>query len=179
MATESLILVDSHDRELGVGEKVSTHVGAGQLHRALSVFIFNSSGQMLLQRRAAGKMLWPSFWTNTCCSHPRPGEPLLDAAHRRLREEMGFDCPLQEAFHFEYHASFENVGSENELDHVFLGRYDGKVSADPQEASEWKWVDLPSLLEEVRRHPENYTPWFKIALDRVVEASRSLPSPRA
>jgi isopentenyl-diphosphate Delta-isomerase len=165
---DRVILVDEQDRELGVMEKIAAHEQGGALHRAFSVFIVDSSGRWLLQKRAAGKYHFPGLWTNACCSHPRPGEATEDAAHRRLREELGFDCPLEERFQFVYRATSEAEGlTEHEFDHVFTGRHDGDVHPDPAEVGEIRWVEPAALEAEVRDHPEAFTPWFKIAFDRV------------
>lgn len=164
--TERLILVDEHDQPVGSVGKLEGHLGEGQLHRAFSVFIFNRKGEFLLQRRSAGKMLWPLYWTNTCCSHPREGESYQEAGQRRLREEMGFSCPLEYIGKFAYQARYQDIGSENELCSVLVGRYDGPVVANPEEAAEYAWVDFALLKERVAAHPEEYTPWFRLELER-------------
>ena len=169
MTQEILILVDENDNEIGYGEKVSCHLNDGKLHRAFSIFVFNDNNQILLQKRNKNKMLWGGFWTNTCCSHPRKGESLKEATHRRLKEEMGFDCELQEIFKFLYQARFREVGSEREVDHVFVGRYNGDVRPNPEEVMDWKWISIEDLKKDVEENPENYTPWFKISLDRVID----------
>lgn len=170
MAGEQVILVDADDREVGAMDKLAAHEKGGVRHRAFSVFVVDPQGRWLLQRRAAGKYHFPGLWTNACCSHPRPGEKTADAAHRRLREELGFDCPLAERFQFEYKAASEAEGlTEHELDHVFTGEYSGAVQPDPAEAGEVRWVEPAALEQELRAHPENFTPWFKIALERVRE----------
>jgi isopentenyl-diphosphate Delta-isomerase len=170
VAEEQVILVDEHDREIGVREKLAAHENGGIRHRAFSVFIIDPAGRWLLQRRAAGKYHFPDLWTNACCSHPRPGEDTAAAAHRRLREELGFDCPLVERFQFEYKATSAAEGlTEHELDHVFTGEHGGGVAPDPAEVGAVRWVDPAALEREVRDHPETFTPWFKIALERVRE----------
>ena len=126
-----------------------------------------------MQRRAGGKYHFPGLWTNACCSHPRPGEETAAAAHRRLGEELGFDCPLEERFRFEYRAASEAEGLvEHELDHVFTGEHGGEVRPDPGEVGEVRWVEVGDLEREVREHPEVFTPWFKIALERVRDVLR-------
>ena len=168
MAEEQVILVDEHDRELGAMEKLAAHARGGTRHRAFSVFIVDGRGRWLLQRRAAGKYHFPGLWTNACCSHPRPGEDTEAAAHRRLREELGFDCPLQERFQFEYKATSEAEGlTEHELDHVFTGVYEGELRPDPEEVGETRWVVRKDLERELREGEENFTPWFKIAFERI------------
>lgn len=166
---ENLILVDSQDKEIGTDEKINCHIGKGKLHRALSIYIFNKNNELLLQKRSRGKMLWPLYWTNTCCTHPREGETIREAANRRIKEEMGFDCNLEEFFVLEYHAQYRDVGSENEIDHVLLGRYDGPVLANPKEVEEWKFAKIEELKCDIKKNPQNYTPRFKISLDEVIE----------
>lgn len=165
---EKVILVDEKDREIGTEEKLKAHKNGGKLHRAFSVFIFNSKGEMLLQKRAKTKYHSPGLWSNACCSHPRPGETLEEAVHRRLKEEMGFDCKLKEAFSFIYRAEVGNGLTEWEFDHVWIGRFDGKPRPDIEEAEEWKWINIEELKKDIKEHPENYTPWFKIAVEKVV-----------
>lgn len=168
MAEEQVILVDAQDRPLGAMDKLAAHENGGVLHRAFSVFLFDPQGRWLLQKRAAGKYHFPGLWTNACCSHPRPGEATADAAHRRLREELGFDCPLAERFQFEYKATSAAEGlTEHELDHVFTGEYAGAVRFDPAEVGAVRWVAPAELEREVRAQPEAFTPWFKLALERV------------
>lgn len=168
MAEEQVILVDADDREVGTMGKLAAHQNGGARHRAFSVFIVDSRGRWLLQRRAAGKYHFPGLWTNACCSHPRPGEGTEAAAHRRLREELGFDCPLAERFQFEYKATSQAEGlTEHELDHVFTGVHDGEFRPDPEEVGGVRWVAPADLEREVREQPETFTPWFKLALERV------------
>ena len=168
MAEEQVILVDAEDREIGVLGKLAAHENGGVRHRAFSVFIVDPQGRWLLQRRAAGKYHFPGLWTNACCSHPRPGEATADAAHRRLREELGFDCPLTERFQFEYRATSAAEGlTEHELDHVFTGTWAGPVAPDPAEVDATRWMAPSAHDAERRAQPENFTPWFKIALERV------------
>ncbi|MGB9577160.1 MAG: isopentenyl-diphosphate Delta-isomerase [Candidatus Micrarchaeia archaeon] len=165
---EQVILVDENDRELGVGEKMEVHRN-GQLHRAFSIFVFNSDGKLLIHQRAKEKYHSGGLWTNTCCSHPRPGEKLDEAIHRRLVEEMGFDCPLKEVFSFVYQVKFENGLFEHELDHVYIGKFDGDPKPNPAEVMDWKWVDLRELRGDIKRNPDNYTYWFKEAIDKVID----------
>jgi len=164
---EEVILVDSDDRELGTTEKLRAHE-EGLLHRAFSVFIFNSDGRMLIQRRALSKYHSGGLHTNACCSHPRPGELTVDAAHRRLREEMGFDCDLDWSFSFLYEAKFENGLVESEYDHVFLGEYPGEVFPDKNEVADWRWIEPKELLRWLDEKPIEFTPWFKLSLERVL-----------
>ncbi len=165
---ERVILVDRLDREIGTEEKLKAH-REGKLHRAFSVFIFNAKGELLLQKRAATKYHSGSLWTNTCCSHPRPGESHYCAARRRLNEEMGFDCELTELFSFVYHTKLENNLFEHELDHVFVGIFDGRPIPNLKEVDDWKWMSIDSLERDVGENPDHYTYWFKLILNRVVK----------
>ncbi len=161
-------MVDADDREIGTMEKLAAHERGGVRHRAFSVFIVDPADRWLLQRRAAGKYHFPGLWTNACCSHPRPGEDVAAAAHRRLREELGFDCPLTERFRFEYQATSAAEGlTEHELDHVFTGVHGGAIQPDPAEVGATRWIDPAELEAELRAHPESFTPWFKLALEQV------------
>ncbi|MDR0282497.1 MAG: isopentenyl-diphosphate Delta-isomerase [Candidatus Peribacteria bacterium] len=148
-------------------EKLQAHQDGGQLHRAFSVVIFNWRGEILIQQRALDKYHCPGMWVNTICSHPRDGESYLDAAHRRLLEEMGFDCDLEEKFHFIYKARFDNGLTEWELDRVFVGKYDGEVIPDPGEVHDFRWISLGDLEEEMGKTPEFFAPWFKIIMERL------------
>lgn len=158
---EFVVLVTENDEELGLMEKQQAHI-AGLLHRAFSVFIFNSKGELLLQQRASDKYHSPALWTNTCCSHPRENETYLEAAHRRLQEEMGFDCDLEPKFHFIYKAKLDENLFEHELDHVFTGQFDGKIQINPEEVSAYKWISMDELIADMDSNPGQYTVWFKI-----------------
>ena len=166
---EKLVLVDENDQKIGEAEKLEAHQ-TGKLHRSFSIFVCNSRGEMLLQRRAAGKYHSGGLWTNACCGHPRPGEQTQQAARRRLREEMGFECELKEIFQFIYKVKLDRDLCEYEFDHVFFGIYEGEVTPAPEEVSEFKWVSPPALTEDVKKHPEHYTEWFKIALERALKS---------
>ena len=166
---DEVILVDADDRVLGSAEKLSVHRD-GQLHRAISVFVLNTRGEMLLQQRASDKYHSGGLLSNTCCSHPRPGEATGAAAHRRLQEEMGFDCPLEPIFSFTYRTDFGNGLIEHELDHVFLGYFDGTPSPDPAEVEAWHWMRLDAIADDMARRPEAYTYWFRHIFQRVVGA---------
>jgi isopentenyl-diphosphate delta-isomerase len=168
---EEVILVDTKDNEIATGEKMEVH-RLGKLHRAFSVFVFNSKGELMLQKRAMKKYHSPGLWSNTCCSHPKPGETTEKAAHRRLREEMDFDCELKEAFSFVYKVRFDNGLIENEFDHVFLGRFDGKPRPNPDEADDGKWINLQELKDDVAQNPKKYSYWLRVALDKVMAAQR-------
>ena len=169
---ELVVLVDESGRELGTATKLSVHV-SGRLHRAVSVFVFDGEGRALLQRRAAGKYHSGSLWSNTCCGHPRPGEPPVAAAYRRLREEIGVRCPLAPAFSFVYHTALENGLIEHEHDEVFVGRFDGTPVPCPQEVEDWSWVTADELIEDVAVHPSRYSAWFPIALRELL--ARGVP----
>lgn len=161
-----VILVDENDREIGTEEKMAAHL-AGKLHRAFSIFVFNSKGEMMLQKRDSRKYHSGGLWTNTCCSHPMPGEQLTDAIHRRLQEEMGFDCEMKEEFSFIYTAKLDKGITENEFDHVFVGKYEGKPLLNPEEAEGWKWVYPEQLQKDIKKNPEAYTQWFKTAFEKL------------
>ncbi len=168
MAEEYVILVDRDDNPVGRMEKMEAHIKA-ELHRAFSVFIFNSKGELLLQQRAGHKYHSPLLWTNTVCSHPREGETTDAAAHRRIVEEMGMDCEFEEAFTFLYKADVGQGLIEHEFDHVFIGESDIQPKINPDEVESWKYVELPWLEEDVKNNPSEYTEWFKIALAEVLE----------
>jgi isopentenyl-diphosphate Delta-isomerase len=161
-ASEELILVDELDREIGARSKSECHLGAGILHRAFSIFVFNSRNELLLQKRSVGKPLWPDYWSNTCCSHPRRGETMEEAVARRLEQELGFECPLEYLYKFKYHAQYGAVGAEHEYCWVYYGRYDGPVDVNVSEIADWRFVGVDQLEEELSLHPERFTPWFKM-----------------
>lgn len=165
---EQLILVDEHDNEIGFEEKIKAHEKGGKLHRAFSIFIFNGKGEMLLQLRSVKKHHFGGLWTNTCCSHPRKGESLEDAVHRKLEQEFGFDTELKELFSFIYKATDRKSGlTEWEFDHVFTGVYKGKPKPNPEEIDEYRWISADELKKDVENRPEVYTPWFKMALKKL------------
>ncbi len=161
---ENVVLVDERNQTIGTMDKWRAHK-EGHLHRAFSVLVFNEKNELLLQRRSATKYHTPLLWTNTCCSHPRVDENVMDAAHRRLREEMGFDCDITPLFEFLYKVEFEPGLFEHEYDHVFIGKYEGEVPFDPSEVDSVRWIDLVKLKGEVQNHPENFTYWFKHLLE--------------
>ena len=161
-----VILVNENDEQIGTMEKMEAHQ-KGLLHRAFSIFIFNSKGELLLQKRAAGKYHNAGLWTNTCCSHPFPGEPVLNAASRRLLEEMGFTTFLSPAFNFTYNATFDNGLTEHEYDHVFAGIYDGTITIDKSEVSDYCFKNIDDIESSLKMHSAKYTEWFKIALPQI------------
>ena len=170
---DRLILVDGKDHILGYEDKARCHQGNGILHRAFSIFIFNSKGQLLLQKRSANKPLWPLYWSNSVCSHPRKGEEYLEAAQRRLKEEINIRTPLHFLFTFQYQASFENIGSENELCAVFIGKSDDPVRVDPQEIAQWRFIELEELDKELQTQPYLFTPWFKMEWEKIKKNNAS------
>ena len=169
---KEVILVDKNDVEQGTMEKMEAHKNGGNLHRAFSVFVFNTKGELLLQRRALHKYHSGGLWTNTCCSHPRPGETVREAGNRRLEEEMGIKCKLIELFSFEYKAELDGGMTEWELDHVLLGLCDKEPSINEEEVIEFKYMPLDEIDEDVNKNPRNYTEWFKICFERVKLAKR-------
>lgn len=160
MLKEKVILVDDKDREIGEEEKIKAH-RTGKLHRAFSVFIFNSKNELLLQKRAKTKYHSGGLWTNTCCGHPRPGEETKKAAQRRLKEETGIACPLKKIFAFKYRIEFKNGLTENEFDHVFIGFSDKEPKQNPKEFSDLKWLNLRQIKKEIKKDPHSFTYWFK------------------
>jgi isopentenyl-diphosphate Delta-isomerase len=169
MAEEVVVLVDPKDNEVGTAPKMAAH-REGRLHRAVSVFVLNAAGEMLLQRRALGKYHSSGLWSNACCSHPRPGENPHQAARRRLKEEMGLDYTVDHLFSFIYRAELDAGLTEHELDHVYLGIGDADPVPDPEEVVDWRWVGLDELKLEMEEHPERFTAWFPLALPHVLEA---------
>ncbi len=166
MIEPQVILVDKNDQELGTMPKLLAHQ-QGQLHRAISVFIFDLDGNWVLQQRAEAKYHSSNLWSNTACSHPLPGENTIDAANRRLVEEMGIDCRLEKAFSFIYRAELDNNLIEHELDHVYIGFTSQIPHPNPDEVSAWRLVDYSVLDEDVKENPENYTEWFKLVYNKV------------
>lgn len=165
--SEELILVDENDNEIGTISKADAHDAHGTLHRAFSLFIFNSKGELLLQQRSPEKRLWGGYWSNSCCSHPRVGETLEEATHRRLADELGISADLEHVYHFTYQADFGDLGAEHELCHVYVGCSDDEVQANQSEVSEWRWISSASLDAEMAEHPARFTPWFKLEWDRL------------
>ncbi len=163
---EEVILVDDYDRQVGIGEKIQTHK-EGKLHRAFSIFIFDSAGRLLLQKRAATKYHSANLWSNTCCGHPKPAELTLAAARRRLQQEMKLTCELQEQFAFKYRAQFSNQLIENEYDHVFVGEFNGDPLPDVSEVQAWQWISIGDLRKQLQGHPDDYTYWLNLVIDRL------------
>lgn len=165
MEEEKVVLVDENDQKIGLMPKMEAHE-KGLLHRAFSVFIFNSKNELMLQQRALHKYHTPGLWANTCCSHQRDGETSLDAGKRRLFEEMGFTTNLKETTTFIYKAPFDNGLTEHELDHILIGKYEGEPNINPDEVADWKWMDLEEVKIDIMKNPSIYTAWFKIIFDK-------------
>ena len=165
MKEELVILVNENDEKIGLMPKMEAHEKA-MLHRAFSVFIFNNKNELMLQQRAADKYHSPLLWANTCCSHQRDGESNLDAGKRRLQEEMGFECDLEEKTSFIYKAPFDNGLTEHELDHIMVGYYNGNPNINPEEVAAYKWMTLEEVKNDIVNQPEIYTAWFKIIFDK-------------
>jgi isopentenyl-diphosphate Delta-isomerase len=166
--SDALILVDAADHSVGCLSKIRCHEGRGVLHRAFSLLIFNGSGQLLIHQRARSKRLWPLYWSNSCCSHPRSGESMETATQRRLHEELGLTCPLSFLFKFEYQAQFDATGAEHELCSVFIGRCTDPIIVNNHEIVAWRWISLDSLQAELTAHgARKFTPWFILEWARI------------
>ena len=164
---EHVVLVDEKDTQIGIMEKMAAHI-VPRLHRAFSIFIFNSKGEMLLQQRALTKYHSPGLWTNTCCSHPRNGESLEQATARRLKEEMGLTCDMHEVFTFIYKAPVGLGLVEHEFDHVWFGTTDDTPVVNTEEVASFKYMSLDDIASDMEAHPECYTEWFKISFEEVI-----------
>ncbi len=158
---ERLILVDENDRTVGEASKIDCHIGEGKLHRALSLHVITSDGLVLLQRRSAEKLLWPGFWSNSCCSHPRAGEDIAHAVRRRAGEELGLDVEAEFLYKFQYRAAYLDVGHENEVCSVFLAFSDARPRPNPSEIDDCHYVAIDELGGLIESDPELYTPWFR------------------
>ena len=164
---EHVVLVNEQDQQIGIMEKMAAHI-VPRLHRAFSIFIFNSKGELLLQQRALSKYHSPGLWTNTCCSHPCDGETLAQATSRRLMEEMGMQCDMHEVFTFIYKAPVGLGLIEHEFDHVWFGKSDEVPQINTEEVASWKYMRLEDLQADIKAHPELYTEWFKISFDEIL-----------
>jgi isopentenyl-diphosphate Delta-isomerase len=173
--SDALILVDAADHSVGQLSKLQCHEGRGIRHRAFSVLIFNENGDLLIQQRANTKRLWPLYWSNSCCSHPRSGETLETATQRRLREELGVGCQLQFLFKFEYHAQFDATGAEHELCSVFIGRCTDPIRINHDEIAAWRWISPEGLQEELSAPGARkmFTPWFMMEWERIWQDHRA------
>jgi isopentenyl-diphosphate delta-isomerase len=174
---EQLILVDNDDREIGFLAKADAHIGRGTLHRAFSLFVLNPAGELLLQRRANGKRLWPGYWSNSCCSHPRRGEKMDHAIRRRLHEELGMTAQLEFLFKFQYQAQYDAQFAEHELCWVYAGCSAELPRANVHEIAAWRYVTPHELQSEIDCKPETFTPWFKIEWARIVRMANELAPP--
>ncbi len=173
MKQEQVILVNKNNKRIGIEEKMKAHIDA-KLHRAFSIFVFNEKNELLLQQRAKSKYHCGGMWANTCCSHPRPSETYMQAIHRRLQEEMGFDCDLEKSFCFIYKEKFDNGLTEYEYDCVFIGHIDSKTKIKPnsEEVENYKWVNPKKLERDIIKNPEKYTVWLKIAFKKLMELKK-------
>ena len=172
-AADSLILVDEEDCTLGFLSKAQCHAGRGVLHRAFSLLIFNAAGELLIQQRSASKRLWPLYWSNSCCSHPRGSETLEAATQRRLQEELGLSCPLKFLFKFQYQAQFDATGAEHELCSVFIGRSSAPLVINVSEVADWRWISPEALQSEIADPARRFTPWFLLEWGRIWQEYRS------
>jgi isopentenyl-diphosphate delta-isomerase len=173
---DDIILVDEKDNPVGTGEKMDVHC-KGILHRAFSILIYNSKLQILLQKRAGSKYHCPGLWTNTCCSHPKPGEKLVMAAERRLKEEMGIEVPIRRTgLKFIYKVKVGEL-TEHEYDHILCGNFDGNPILNPEEADDWKWISPKDLRDDMMANPEKYTPWFALILRTIGKGAETIPVP--
>ncbi len=178
-APANLVLVDTEDREIGVASKVECHAREGKLHRAFSIFVFGSDGRVLLQQRSAAKPLWPMYWSNSCCGHPHPDEPVQAGAQRRTKEELGIACEARFLYKFRYQARYSEGFSENELCHVFESDYGGELKPDLAEIAAWRWISPDELTEEIKNYPERFTPWMKLEWAQLRHRrERGRPRPR-
>ncbi len=159
-----VVLVNEKDEEVGLENKKKAHLKEGILHRAFTIFIFNSKKQLLIQKRSKNKFLWPLSWEASCSSHPLPGEDYLTAAKKRLKRELGFSCKLKLLGRFQYQANYKNIGAEKEICALLIGKYNGKIKPNKKEIAEYKWVDLKELKKDLTKNPKKYAPWLKIAL---------------
>lgn len=168
MKEDKVILVDKKDKILNLKNKQYVHI-KGLLHRAISVFIFNKKNELMIQKRSAIKYHSSLLWANTCCGHPRYDEFILQAAHRRLKEEMGFDCLLKQKFYFTYKSKLDNGLIEHEFDYVFLGRYEGNPNINYNEVADWRWISLKKLIKEINYNKNKYVIWLRIIIDKYLD----------
>lgn len=164
-----LVIVNKSDEKIGLEDKLKCHFGKGILHRAFSIFIFNNKKQLLIQKRSKLKLLWPLYWSNSCCSHPYKDKNLIISAEKRLKRELGFSCKLKFLDKFYYHSFYKNIGSENEITSILVGKYSKEIKPNPEEVSDWKWINLDKLKKDIAKNPQKYTPWFEIALKKFIK----------
>lgn len=167
-----VVLVDENDNQTGLDDKVSAHLGEGKLHRAFTILLFNSNNETLVVQRSAEKMLWPLYWDSACASHPVESETQVGAGKRRLVEELGFTCWLDEVDKFQYKEKYGDIGSENEVCTTLIGKYDGEINLNPHEATAYKWMSIDNLKSGITENPDKYTIWFKIALNRLIKQGK-------
>ena len=159
-----LVVVNKDDEKIGLEDKLKCHLGKGILHRAFTIFIFNSKNQLLIQKRSKNKFLWPLTWEASCSSHPLQNEDYITAGKKRLKKELGFSCRLKFQDKFRYQTKYKNIGSEYEVCALLIGKYNGRVIANPKEVTDWKWVDVKTLKKDLVKNPKKYCSWLKIAL---------------
>jgi isopentenyl-diphosphate delta-isomerase len=170
---ENVILVDEQDQEVGIEEKLAAHI-QGKLHRAVSVFLFNSQKELLIQQRAFSKYHSGGLWSNTCCGHPRPEESAINAATRRLYEELGIKASLSKLFDFTYRADLDHGLIEHEFDHVFIGKFNGNIQLNPDEVNAYAWISPEKLFKAIEERPQEFTVWFKLVLPKVLKMVRDV-----
>jgi len=163
---ETLIVINRNDKIVGYKSKQECHACPGLLHRAFSVFIFNGKNELLLQKRSRQKLLWPQFWSNSCCSHPKKDEDLIKSAQKRLKEELGFTTQLKHLGNLYYQANFKNIGCEHEITQILTGVYDGKIKINPVEISDLRWLSFEDLKKEINKHSDWFTPWLKLIVKK-------------
>lgn len=162
-----LVLVNEKDKKIGLENKKKAHLGEGILHRAFTIFIFNSKKELLIQKRSKNKFLWPLIWETSCSSHPLSGENYITAAKKRLKKELGFSCKLKMLGKFQHQTNYKNIGAENEICALLIGKYtpdNGKIKPNKREVAEWKWIDVKELKKDLKKNPKKYAPWLGIAL---------------
>lgn len=177
MTEQFVVIVDQNDRPIAVKEKIEAH-RQGLLHRAFSIFIRNRKEKFLLQKRASGKYHSGGLWTNTCCGHAIPDEEINRTASRRLKEEMGFTCDFEHLYSFQYKVALDNLLTENEIDHVFIGTFNGLPSINTDEAEDYRWVSLPDIVAEIAQSPDSFTYWFKEIVSCKIFTNRFSESPQ-
>lgn len=165
-----LIVVNKNDEEIRLEGKLKCHLSKEILHRAFTIFIFNSKGKLLIQKRSKNKLLWPLTWESSCSGHPLQTEDYITAGEKRLKEELGFSSKLKLLGKFRYQARYKNIGSENEICALLIGKYNRKVNPNPKEVAEWKWIDLKTLKKDLIKKPKEYTPWLKIAVRQFIKS---------
>lgn len=159
-----LVVVNERDKKVDLKDKLECHLNKGILHRAFTIFIFNSKNQLLIQKRSKNKFLWPLIWESSCSGHPLQDEDCISAGEKRLEKELGFSCKLKFLAKFKHQAKYRNIGTENEICSLLIGNYYGRVKPNPREVGEWKWIGLKSLKKDLIKKPKKYAPWLKIAL---------------